>query len=106
MKRIINIPGIYAYDPRYHDEKVPDIVRSNCVVNLKEFFDWAYKEGNNVNGYVFFDFKESRGSDKRIYIEKNEWRYNNGGLKQSARKKFATDRDELARIMEIYKLPG
>lgn len=74
--------GIYAYDPRKNNPKIPRELLCNTVINLKEFIDWASLPENNVNGYVFIDYREKNGM---MTQELNEWRYKNG-LKPSYEK--------------------
>ena len=103
-KPVENIGGLYVYDPRYHDDRITENTRANCVINLKEFVEWASQPENNVNGYIFFDFKESRTGNKRIYAVRNEWRYKNG-MSPIASARYSKENKDLEKLKHNFKLP-
>lgn len=97
------VKGLYLYDPRYHDKKVPDFILANGSIDIKQFLEWISDDENVCNGKVFFDICINP-STKIVYQKLNLWRYKNG-WKPSLNSKEGLDKRILEELTEKYDLP-
>ena len=97
------IKGLYIYDPRYHNKKVPSYILANGSIDVNEFLEYISDENNVVNGRIFFDIMKGEDSGK-IYQRINKWRMENG-WKPSNHSEKGLNKKKVEELTDKYKLP-